>query len=90
MARLILMLFLGFKQAKTFFNSIKILILLFELLTVGIISSTIIMTRKIVSEYHQEIPQSQITDNPMAPRGRATIPHFLIRIILIKHFALDV
>ena len=25
---------------------------------------------KIVSEYDQEIPQSQITDNPMAPRGR--------------------
>ena len=29
---------------------------------------------KIVSEYDQEIPQSQITDNPMAPRGRATQP----------------
>ena len=26
---------------------------------------------KIVSEYDQEIPQSQIADNPMAPRGRA-------------------
>ena len=26
---------------------------------------------KIVSEYDQEIPQSQTADNPMAPRGRA-------------------
>ena len=26
----------------------------------------------IVSEYDQEIPQSQTTDNPMAPQGRAT------------------
>ena len=29
---------------------------------------------KIVSEYDQEIPQSQTTDNPMAPRGRAAQP----------------
>ena len=28
--------------------------------------------RKIVSEYDQEIPQSQTTDKLMAPRGRAT------------------
>ena len=28
--------------------------------------------QKIVSEYDQEIPQSQTADNPMAPRGRAT------------------
>ena len=27
---------------------------------------------KIVSEYDQEIPQSQTADKPMAPRGRAT------------------
>ena len=27
---------------------------------------------KIVSEYVQEIPQSQTADNPMAPRGKAT------------------
>ena len=26
---------------------------------------------KKVSEYDQEIPQSQIADNPVAPRGRA-------------------
>ena len=26
---------------------------------------------KIVSEYDQEIPQSQTADNPMVPRGRA-------------------
>ena len=27
-----------------------------------------------VSEYDQEIPQSQTADNPMAPRGRAAQP----------------
>ena len=29
---------------------------------------------EIVSEYEQEIPQSQTADNPMAPRGRAAQP----------------
>ena len=29
---------------------------------------------KIVSEYDQEIPQSQTADNPVAPLGRATQP----------------
>ena len=29
---------------------------------------------KIVSEYDQDIPQSQTADNPMAPRGRAAQP----------------
>ena len=29
---------------------------------------------KIVSEYDKEIPQSQTTDNPMAPRGSAAQP----------------
>ena len=29
---------------------------------------------KIVSEYDQEIPQSQTADNRMAPRGRAAQP----------------
>ena len=29
---------------------------------------------KIVSEYDQEITQSQTADNPMAPRGRAAQP----------------
>ena len=32
------------------------------------------MTSKIVSEYDQEIPQSQTVDNPVTPRGRATQP----------------
>ena len=32
------------------------------------------MLPKIVSEYDQEIPQSQTADNPKAPRGRATKP----------------
>ena len=31
-------------------------------------------TTKIVSEYDQEIPQSETADNPMAQRGRATRP----------------
>ena len=29
---------------------------------------------KIVSEYDQEIPQTQTSDNPVAPRGRAAQP----------------
>ena len=29
---------------------------------------------KIVSEYDQEIPQSQTADNPMVPGGRAAQP----------------
>ena len=29
---------------------------------------------KIVSEYDQEIPQSQTADNPVVPRGRAAQP----------------
>ena len=33
-----------------------------------------IIERKIVSEYDQEIPQSQTADNPLAPRGRAAQP----------------
>ena len=36
----------------------------------GINLSTV--STKIVSEYDQEIPQSQTGDKPMAPRGRAT------------------
>ena len=31
-------------------------------------------TLKIVSEYDQEIPQSQTADYPVAPRGRAAQP----------------
>ena len=34
---------------------------------------------KIVSEYDQEIPQSQTADYPMAPRGRAAQPSQDIR-----------
>ena len=29
---------------------------------------------KIVSEYDQEMPQTQTADNPVTPRGRATQP----------------
>ena len=32
---------------------------------------------KLVSEYDQEIPQSQTADNPMAPPGRAAQPLIL-------------
>ena len=35
---------------------------------------TLIFDSKIVSEYDQEIPQSQTADNPVAPRGRAAQP----------------
>ena len=35
---------------------------------------TLVDPPKIVSEYDQEIPQSQTADNPVAPRGRATQP----------------
>ena len=34
---------------------------------------------EIISKYDQEIPQSQIAGNPMAPRGRATQPSRGIR-----------
>ena len=37
------------------------------------VSGNILYT-KIVSEYDQEIPQSQTADNPVAPRGRAAQP----------------
>ena len=33
-----------------------------------------IILRSIVSEYDQEIPQSQTADNPVAPRGRVAQP----------------
>ena len=36
---------------------------------------------KIVSEYDQEIPQSQTADNPVAPRGRAAQPLNLLLIL---------
>ena len=32
------------------------------------------LAAKIVSEYDQEIPQSQTVDNPVSPQGRATQP----------------
>ena len=32
------------------------------------------LSSKIVSEYDQEIPQSQTADNPVAPPGRAAQP----------------
>ena len=38
------------------------------------LSYDIRITLKKVSEYDQEIPQSQTADNPMALQGRATQP----------------
>ena len=37
-------------------------------------NSLVLASTKIVSEYDQEIPQSQTADNPVAPRGRAAEP----------------
>ena len=37
---------------------------------------------KIVSEFDQEIPQSQTADKPMAPRGRATQPQQDTKVLL--------
>ena len=34
----------------------------------------LINTTKIVSEFDQEIPQSQTADNPVVPRGKAAQP----------------
>ena len=38
------------------------------------IPGTRLLISKIVSEYDQEIPQSQTTENPVAPQGRAAQP----------------
>ena len=38
------------------------------------VSAVLMDLSKIVSEYDQEITQSQTADNPMAPRGRVTQP----------------
>ena len=35
---------------------------------------SLLCNTKIVSEYDQEIPQSQTADNPVAPRGSAAQP----------------
>ena len=42
--------------------------------TACLVVNPIMVGKKIVSEYDQEIPQSQTADNPMAPRGRAAQP----------------
>ena len=41
---------------------------------VGLILKDSDMESEMVSEYDQEIPQSQTADNPMALRGRAAQP----------------
>ena len=50
-------------------SGIKALVLLVHYLI-----SYMYVTKKIVSEYDQEIPHSQTADNPVAPRGRAAQP----------------
>ena len=53
---------ISFKTRNSYRNSARITICCFESLS------------EIVSEYDQEIPQSQTADNPMAPGGRAALP----------------
>ena len=42
--------------------------------SVKLLGVTIDYLLKIVSEYDQEIPQSQTADDPLAPQGRAAQP----------------
>ena len=61
------------KDNLVFYKSKSYLIFLDKILRLQI-STTLydyILTEK-VSEYDQEIPESQTANNPMAPRGRAT------------------
>ena len=51
----------GLEPSQTYDEVNKLLLLL-------------IQQPKIVSEYDQEIPQSQTADNPVAPRGRVAQP----------------
>ena len=44
------------------------------LVSVFVIRCLEIILSKIVSEYDQDIPQSQTADNPVAPRVRAALP----------------
>ena len=59
-----------YTNSSTFYSPVNDMVLVFcavEMRVVGFKDS----------EYDQEIPQSKTTDNPMAPRGRATyqLPH---------------
>ena len=47
---------------------------LYEKILYQIITVIYILAAKIVSEYDQEIPQSQTADNPVARQGRAAQP----------------
>ena len=44
---------------------------------------------KIVSEYDQEIPQSQTADNPVAPQGRAAQPSRYCVVIFIESLSVS-
>ena len=57
---------LGFQGNKTYQKSL--------IYPLQLILTSYAIYTKIVSEYDQEIPQSQTADNPMAPRGRAAQP----------------
>ena len=62
------------KVSMIVFNTIYICYKFQSLLILDIHSVVISEFPKIVSEYDQEIPQSQTADNPVAPRGRAAQP----------------
>ena len=47
---------------------------LMENLLIGSCALNVYIASKIVSEYDQEIPQSQTADYPVAPQGRAAQP----------------
>ena len=47
---------------------------MFFVLTCSDLPTTCNAALRIVSEYDQEIPQSQTADNPVASRGRAAQP----------------
>ena len=49
-----------------------------------ILKVKLLYNAKIVSEYDQKIPQSQTTDNPVAPRGRAAQPLLTYLLTFIK------
>ena len=59
---------------KTTLNRSYILVATYTFAPPPPVQKVNIALTKIVSEYDQEIPQSQTADNPMAPRGRAAQP----------------
>ena len=56
------------------FNNSLVYITTFFIFCYLLNQNSSLIESKIVSEYDQEIPQSQTADNPVAPRGRAAQP----------------